>query len=311
MVDWRAAQIGSASENRKRSVAWFLTATGNRVRKDHPARKWAEGQEARPPGRATTSRVIETRQGAEILWRAISHQQGQELDGPGHQPSIAEAADAINPGLHPEMTIRCLLRLIKSKEIEAEVAHRLMEAIGAMLPPGWGAQWQDLVSQVKGGSMLATTAEIVKFIRARESACSKCQTRLTAECRECEVQWCKRCTAQRRTCEICEAPVASGDSLEEAEQQVEDTKSQGGRKLRKMMKGTGTVNMHVLGERFVESVSDVRATPADQQSTEDPGAGLQFLAQIRGWQSGLALEEAATRTERHRPGCSTGVGGRH
>ena len=299
MVDWRAAQIGSASENRKRSVAWFLTATGNRVRKDHPARKWAEGQEARPPGRATTSRVIETRQGAEILWRAISHQQGQELDGPGHQPSIAEAADAINPGLHPEMTIRCLLRLIKSKEIEAEVAHRLMEAIGAMLPPGWGAQWQDLVSQVKGGSMLATTAEIVKFIRARESACSKCQTRLTAECRECEVQWCKRCTAQRRTCEICEAPVASGDSLEEAEQQVEDTKSQGGRKLRKMMKGTGTVNMHVLGERFVESVSDVRATPADQQSTEDPGAGLQFLAQIRGWQSGLALARKKQLLERN------------
>ena len=104
MVDWRAAQIGSASENRKRSVAWFLTATGNRVRKDHPARKWAEGQEARPTGRATTSRVIEIRQGAEILWRAISHQQGQELDGPGHQPSITEAAGAINPGLHPETT---------------------------------------------------------------------------------------------------------------------------------------------------------------------------------------------------------------
>ena len=147
--------------------------------------------------------------------------------------------------------------------------------------------------------MLATTAEIVEFIRARERACSKCQTRLTAECRECKVQWCKRCAAQRRTCEICEAPVASGDSLEEAEQQVEDTKSQGGRKLRKMMKGTGTVNMHVLGERFVDSVSDVRATPADQQSTEDPGAGLQFLAQIRGWQSGLALARKKQLLERN------------
>ena len=83
--------------------------------------------------------------------------------------------------------------------------------------------------------------------------------------------------------------MVSENSTEEVEQQAEDAGSQGGSKLRKRVKGTGTVNMHVLGERFVDSVSDVRRTPADQQGTEDPGAGLQFLARIRGWQSDLAL----------------------
>ena len=58
---------------------------------------------------------------------------------------------------------------------------------------------------------------------------------------------------------------------------------------RRVQESTQTVNTHKLGERFVREVTDVRRTPADLWDGEDPGGGLQFFAQIGGWQDGAAL----------------------
>ena len=46
-----------------------------------------------------------------------------------------------------------------------------------------------------------------------------------------------------------------------------------------------SVNMHKLGESFVEKVSDVRRRATVVGKTAAPGESLEFLAQIRGWQS--------------------------
>jgi hypothetical protein len=46
-----------------------------------------------------------------------------------------------------------------------------------------------------------------------------------------------------------------------------------------------SVNMHRLGESFVEKVSDVRRRVTVDGKAADPGESLEFLALIQGWQS--------------------------
>ena len=46
-----------------------------------------------------------------------------------------------------------------------------------------------------------------------------------------------------------------------------------------------SVNMHKLGESFVEKVSDVRRRATVDGKAAAPGESLEFLAHIRGWQS--------------------------
>jgi hypothetical protein len=46
-----------------------------------------------------------------------------------------------------------------------------------------------------------------------------------------------------------------------------------------------SVNMDRLGESFVENVSDVRRRATVDSKAAAPGESLEFLAQIRGWQS--------------------------
>jgi hypothetical protein len=45
------------------------------------------------------------------------------------------------------------------------------------------------------------------------------------------------------------------------------------------------VNMHMLGESFVEKVSDVRRRATVDGQAAAPGESLEFLAHIRGWHS--------------------------
>jgi hypothetical protein len=46
-----------------------------------------------------------------------------------------------------------------------------------------------------------------------------------------------------------------------------------------------SVNMHQLGVNFVERVLDVRSRHTDDGKAAAPGESIEFLGQIRGWQS--------------------------
>ena len=46
-----------------------------------------------------------------------------------------------------------------------------------------------------------------------------------------------------------------------------------------------SVNMHRLGESFVEKVNDVRRRATGDGTAVAPGESLEFLAHIGGWQS--------------------------
>jgi hypothetical protein len=56
-------------------------------------------------------------------------------------------------------------------------------------------------------------------------------------------------------------------------------------KRKKGLEAIRSVNMHQLGMQFVERVLDVWRRHTDDGKAAAPGASLEFLAQIRGWQS--------------------------
>jgi hypothetical protein len=56
-------------------------------------------------------------------------------------------------------------------------------------------------------------------------------------------------------------------------------------KRKKGVEAIRSVNMHQLGVNFVERVLDVRRRHTDDGKAAAPGESLDFLAQIRGWQS--------------------------
>ena len=42
------------------------------------------------------------------------------------------------------------------------------------------------------------------FVAKREEVCPECQVRMTAECRGCDMKWCKRCSAPEHGCGVCD-----------------------------------------------------------------------------------------------------------
>ena len=56
-------------------------------------------------------------------------------------------------------------------------------------------------------------------------------------------------------------------------------------KRKKGLEAIRSVNMHQLGVKFVERVLDVWRRHTDDGKAAAPGESLEFLAQIRGWQS--------------------------
>jgi hypothetical protein len=57
------------------------------------------------------------------------------------------------------------------------------------------------------------------------------------------------------------------------------------RKKKKGVEAIRSVNKHQLGVHFVERLIDVRRRHTDDGKEAAPGESMEFLAQIRGWQS--------------------------
>jgi hypothetical protein len=110
----------------------------------------------------------------------------------------------------------------------------------------------------------------------------RCQVRQAGTCRQCHLGWCTLCQQEKGECDVCSAPITSTTNPG-----AEDGKSYTQRSKAKGMKGDEviSVNMHRLGESFVENVSDVRRRATVDGKAAAPGESLEFLAQIRGWQS--------------------------
>jgi hypothetical protein len=110
----------------------------------------------------------------------------------------------------------------------------------------------------------------------------RCQVRQAGSCRQCHIGWCTLCQQEKGECDVCSVPIALTTNPG-----VGGAKSYAQRLLAKGMKGAevASVNMHRLGESFVEKVSDVRRRATVDGRAAAPGESLEFLAHIRGWQS--------------------------
>ena len=125
----------------------------------------------------------------------------------------------------------------------------------------------------------------------------ECQVRYAGTCRQCHLRWCTLCQQDKEECDVCGVPLALTVDLGAGR-----AKSSTQRLRAKGVKGAEvtSVNMHRLGESFVEKVSDVRRRVTVDGKAAAPGESLEFLALIRGWHSevrGKRRERLLHRTE--------------
>ena len=290
MVDWRAARVGSKPDQKKQGIEWYLERGTGQVRSNHPARTWVEGQEKQATSGTQAKGTLDVKECSEILEQMIKAERSMEsIDQEERQKAVA----TINPGRHPSVATKSILRLVRMGKVDAAETIELMQLVKTWLPPGWSAEWQKLVEKAAELQPGAHDQAIFDLIEAKCTECPHCQTRLMARCRQCMMRWCARCTPGGKRCEGCD-DVLGGTTDEgirnEAEEAIEWTKAKNGSRTDR----TRVVNVHNLGRLFVDRVLDVRRTPTANQEVEKEGEALQFLAEVRGWQ-GI---EAAERKKR-------------
>ena len=294
MVDWRGARVGQSALSMRKSVGWYLEREGNGVRNNHPARKWVEDQEARMVGEHASRTPGAVRECAEDLGRVMNQRMGEDDTSGDYLLLQKDMARILNPSKRPEIAVKCIIRLAKRGGCSWARIRNLMSIIGDKLPPGWGKEWRELVDETANATMSDLTQMATAFVARREEVCPECQVRMTAECRGCDMKWCKRCSAPEHGCGVCDkdgnAEEVAGRERSEAEMR-QGHLSEGRRA--ETTRGRRIVNMHQLGSRFVKEVTDVRRGPSTGDETGGPGEELQFLATIRGWEEG----EPAQRKE--------------
>ena len=284
MVDWRAASVGQSERGMKQSVRWYLERKGNRVRSSHPARKWAEDQEARMVGEHSSRTPGAVRECAEDLVEVMGQQLDKDDASGGRLLMQEDIVRVLNPSKRPEIAVKCIIRLAKREDHNWACIKNLMSIIGDKLPPGWGKEWRELVDEATSATKNDLIQRATAFVAKREVVCPECQVRMTAECRGCDMKWCRRCSTPEHRCGVCDedggaGEVAAQEGLEAAGRQEHPN----GERRGETTGGRRIVNMHQLGRRFVKEVTDVRKDPSTGDERRGPGEELQFLATIRGW----------------------------
>ena len=84
---------------------------------------------------------------------------------------------------------------------------------------------------------------------------------------------------EKEECDVCSVPITLNQSRGRRREVLRTEVTGEGDENRWVV----SVNMHKLGERFVEKVSDVRRRATVDSQATAPGESLEFLAHIRGW----------------------------
>ena len=114
---------------------------------------------------------------------------------------------------------------------------------------------------------------IIGILRCMNVRCKNCLTALERTCPTCHLRRCTMCSQSKRMCWICADPGYADNPVEQTRNNQNVQRSQSRHQV---------VNIHKLGNWFVEEVEDVRRL--GNESSTGPGEHLQFLAQVRGWQ---------------------------
>ncbi len=123
---------------------------------------------------------------------------------------------------------------------------------------------------------------VVTYLRAMEIRYVLCQVRQAGTCRQCHLGWCTHCQQEKGECDVCSVPITPTTNPGEGGAKSCAQRLQvKGRKRAEVV----SVNMHLLGESFVEKVSDVRRRGTVDGQAAAPGESLEFLTHVRGWKS--------------------------
>ena len=242
----------------------------------HPARIWVEEQENKsvvnePERLPTTSEC-----GHHLLQIVKGLKQGK---GPAAEGASWRTAD---PSRYPQQVCRGLVQLLSHEQVNIEEAQWLAKQVGSRLPPGWGATWTERGCSELEGTPIDQRQLVVSYLRAMEVRCVECQIRYTGTCRQCHLRWCTLCQQDKEECDVCGVPLTLTADLGagRAKSSTQRPRAKGVRDAK-----VTSVNMHRLGESFVEKVSDVRRRVTVDGKAAAPRESLEFLALIQGWQS--------------------------
>jgi hypothetical protein len=134
-------------------------------------------------------------------------------------------------------------------------------------------------SQLKG-TLTDQLQQVVTYLRAMEIRCVRCQGRQAGTCRQCHLGWCTLCQQEKGECDVCSIPITTNPGTGGAKSYAQRSQAKGMKSAEVV-----SVNMHRLGESFVEKASDVRGRATVDGKAAAPGESLEFPAHIRGWQS--------------------------
>ncbi len=273
MVDWRSASVGNAKLGVSRSIEGYAKTVESEVSQQHPARTWVERQERK-------SREYQLGQ------PPTTHECGQHLLQIIRQPKQGadeeEGWREADPSRHPQQVCRGLAHLLSQATVDGEGARRLARQIGNRLPPGWGAVWKEKGCSELQGTLTDQLRLVVDYLRDMEVRCACCQGRQAGTCQRCQLRWCTICQQEKEKCDVCNGPIPliTDPGAGSAKSYAQRLQAKGMKSARVV-----SVNMHQLGESFVEKVTDVRRRITGNGETVAPGESLEFLAHIRGWQS--------------------------
>ena len=123
MVDWRAARVGSKPDQKRQGIEWYLKRGTGQVRSNHPARTWVEGQEKQAASGTQAKGTLDVKACSEILEQMIRAERRMEsIDQEERQKAVA----TINPGRHPSVATKSILRLVRMGKVDAAETIELM-----------------------------------------------------------------------------------------------------------------------------------------------------------------------------------------
>jgi len=232
-----------------RSIEGYTKKLEGEVHRQHPARIWVEWQEQKSRGHEPEQIPTTSECGHHLLQIVTNLKQGAD--------AAAEEAGwkAADPRRYPQQVCRGLARLLSQGKVDSEDAQWLARHIGGRLPPGWGAVWLERGCSKLEGTPTDQLQLVVTYLRAMEIRCVRCQVRQAGSCRQCHLGWCTHCQQEKGECDVCSVPITPTTNPGEGGAKSYAQRLQvKGRKSAEVV----SVNMHRLGESFVEKVSDVR-----------------------------------------------------
>ena len=146
------------------------------------------------------------------------------------------------------------------------------------MPPQWQSAWREMEHTEGEGSCTEKRRRLQQLVSKMTLRCERCQGRNEKECEQCEVRSCGRCTEGKHQCRKCgtERGAEERDERKRRQDEIGCGGEEIGKKSERRAYGRRGINIHRLGEAFVEEVTETRRVEARGSGETEVGEELQF-----------------------------------